>query len=398
MPGFRSREIGVLVDMAGCPNRCRHCWLRCPPNKRLSEETLRWVVQQFKKWVYPGEQGPFFQPVDVMTWYREPDFAPNYRELYELEKELNGGKSIRFELLSIWRLARDESYAKWAYDVGTTDKRLGTSVGEGTESCQISFFGTGETTDYFSRRPGSFRDSLGATERLLEVGIKPRWQLFLTKLIIPELDDLLRLAESMNLENRVRDIGGEFEIFIHAPGPDGEAWNIEHLRPDVGVISQIPTYLVEKTKAHFGASSVEKSPQPPLTKGEEVLGYVIKGEEVLGYAESDLLPQLLNDSQPYAWQPGYLAFMVTSQLDVFSNIAELTPWWRLGNLKTDGIGEIMRRFENDETEGMHAHFHIPISTLAETYGERDSRKIYKLSDLKSRLVRQWAQSHSREDI
>ena len=382
MPGFQSREIGVLVDIAGCPNRCRHCGLGCPPNKRLSEETLRWVVQQFKEWVYPGEQAPFFNPVDVMTWYREPDFAPNYRELYELEKELSDGKSTRFELLSIWRLARDESYAKWAYDVGVTDKRLGTSVGEGTESCQISLFGMEKTTDYFTRRPGSFRDSLVATERLLEVGIKPRWQLFLTKLIIPELDDLLGLAGSMNLEKRIRDIGGEFDIFIHAPGPDGEAWNIEHLRPDVDVVSQIPTYLVEKTKAHSGTSSVEKSPQLPL----------IKGEEVFGYAENDLIPRLLSDAQPYAWQPEHLAFMVTSDLDVFSNIAELTPWWRLGNLKTDGIGEIMRRFENDETEGMYAHFHIPVSTPADAYGQRDSRKIYKIGDLKSRLVRQWAQN------
>ena len=214
----------------------------------------------------------------------------------------------------------------------------------------------------------------------------------MTKLIIPELDDLLRLAESMNLEKRVRDIGGEFDIFIHTPGPDGEAWNIEYLRPDVDVISQIPAYLVEKTKAHFGILSAEKSPQPPLTKGEEVLGYVIKREEVFGYAENDLLPQLLNDSQPYAWQSEYLAFMVTSKLDVFSNIAELKSWWRLGNLKTDGISEIMRRFENDETEGMYAHFHIPISTLADAYGQRDSRKIYKIDDLKSRLVRQWAQN------
>jgi hypothetical protein len=113
MPGFQTREISVLVDMAGCPNRCQHCWLGCPPNKRVSEETLRWVVQQFKEWVYPGEQEPFANPLNVMTWYREPDFAPNYRELYELEKELSGGKSTRFELLSIWRLARDESYAKW---------------------------------------------------------------------------------------------------------------------------------------------------------------------------------------------------------------------------------------------------------------------------------------------
>jgi hypothetical protein len=177
----------------------------------------------------------------------------------------------------------------------------------------------------------------------------------------------------MNLEERVRDISGEFEIFIHTPGPDGEACNIEHLRPDADVVSQIPEYLVEKTKAHFGASSVE---------------------ETFGYAENDLIEQLLNNSQPYSWQPEHLAFMVTSDLDVFSNVAELKPWWSLGNLKTDGIDDIMRRFENDDTDGMYAHFHIPISKLVDKYGQRDSRKIYKIDDLKVRLVRQWAQSNS----
>lgn len=363
MPRFRSREIGLAVDMAGCPNRCRHCWLGCPPNKRVSEETFRWVVQRFREWVYPGQQEPFAHPLSVMTWYREPDFAPNYRDLYELEKELNGGTPTRFELLSIWRLARDEGYAKWAREVGT-------------QACQISFFGMEKTTDYFTRRRGSFRDSLVATERLLEVGIRPRWQLFLTTCIMPELDDLLHLAKTMNLEQRVRNLGGEFQIFLHAPGPDGEAWNIEHLRPDADVVSQIPSYLVEKTQLHFGTSSLE---------------------ETFGYAERDLIPQLLNDPQPYAYQPEHLQFGVTPDLDVFSNIGEFMPWWTLGNLKTDRMNDIMRRFENDEPPGMAANFHIPVSALAETYGRRDSRKLYKMDDLRDRWVRQWAQSQWEEN-
>lgn len=130
-------------------------WLGCPPNKPVSEETFRRIVQQFREWIYPGEQQPFADPLMAMTWYREPDFAPNYRELYELEKELNGGESIRFELLSIWRLARDKNYAKWARDVGVGSE---TGIGTGTRSCQITFFGMEETTDYFTpAEPASSR-------------------------------------------------------------------------------------------------------------------------------------------------------------------------------------------------------------------------------------------------
>jgi len=324
----------------------------------VSEEIVRWVVGQFREWVHPGEREPFFDSIDLLTWYREPDFARNYRALYELEKELNEGRSQRFELLSIWRLARDEGYARWAREVGP-------------DACQITFFGMERTTDWFVRRRGAFRDNIVATERLLEVGIRPRWQLFLTTCILPELDDLVDLAGSMELERRVRDIGGEFEIFIHMPSPDGEAWNIEHLRPDVDVLSGIPAYLVEKTKVHFGAPSIE---------------------DAIGHAEQDLVPKLLGDPRPYGAEPEQRAFMVTPDLDVFSNIGDLMPWWRLGNLERDGIGEIMRGFEGDEPPGMYAHFHIPVSELAEAYGRRESRKIYDIRDLKTRLVRQWAQS------
>src|SRR5512134_4025596 len=89
MPTFKSRKLAVLMDMAGCPNRCRHCWLGHRPNRRVSEDILRWAAKQFRDWTRPGKKQAFAKPLTVMTWYREPDFAPNYRELWELEKELS---------------------------------------------------------------------------------------------------------------------------------------------------------------------------------------------------------------------------------------------------------------------------------------------------------------------
>ncbi len=31
MPAVPREQIGVALDMFGCPNRCRHCWLGPPP-------------------------------------------------------------------------------------------------------------------------------------------------------------------------------------------------------------------------------------------------------------------------------------------------------------------------------------------------------------------------------
>lgn len=348
MPRLPSRKIAVLVDVAGCPNRCRHCWLGNPPNRRVHVDTIRWIARQFREWRRPGDDEPFAQPLTVMTWYREPDFAPDYRALWDLERELSDeGHAQRFELLSIWRLAHDETYAPWAREIGTM-------------VCQITFFGMEESTDYFVRRPGAFRDSLVATERLLNAGIVPRWQPFLTRRALPELEAFVALIHSLDLDRRVRALGHDFTVFARLPGPSGEAFEIEHLRPTVEALHAIPPYLALKTLKHFGQSSLT---------------------EVFGRAEQNLLPELLACDKPEGGWPDTLAFMVTPGLDVYSNVEEPAPWWRLGNLQTDGIAEVMRRFEHDEVPGLRIYFGTPVSELARRYGRPRSRRAYTRGDL-----------------
>jgi hypothetical protein len=356
-----TRHVAVLIDMAGCPNRCRHCWLGAERNRRLPPEALRQVAGEFRAWRRPGAAEPYFQQVDVASWYREPDFAPNYRELHQMEKELSDDNVSRFELLSIWRLARDPSYASWAREVGT-------------EACQITFFGPEETTDWFTRRPGSFRDSLLATERLIEAGIRPRWQIILTRRFLPEAAAFVDLVRSLALEERVAQAGGEFAVFLNTPSPDGEAWQIEDLRPRRQDLADLPEYLVAKTLKHFGAGTLE---------------------ECLGRPEAELLPELRGRTEPPASLPGVLpewpAFRVSSGFDVYTNLGETAPWWRLGNLWQDGLDEIIRRYEADEVPGLQALFRVPVGELAERYGRPEGERLYSPSDLITRWIRLWAQ-------
>ncbi|CAG0935071.1 hypothetical protein TFLX_03896 [Thermoflexales bacterium] len=362
MPKFASSHLAVLVDIAGCPNRCRHCWLGHSPNRRISEETLRRVVQQFREWIHPGETTPFIKPLTVATWYREPDYAANYRDLWNLEQELSDdGAAARFDLLSVWRLARDESYVRWARAIGT-------------QACQITFFGLEETSDYFAGRRGYFKDCLLATHRLLEAGIRPRWQLFLTQQALPELDGFAALIEALHLDQRVQQFGQEFEVFVRTPAPDGAAYHIENVRPTVDALAVIPQYLAEKTRQYNGAVTLE---------------------ECVGAAEADWIPELLKNDDPFNTYPETLAFMVTPDLDVFSNIGEPMPWWKLGNLQTDGVDQVMQRFENDEVWGLHGNFRVPVSQLAQAYGRPASRLLYARDDLVLRWLREWGEDQWR---
>ena len=141
----------------------------------------------------PGESTPYFAHLTVSSWVREPDNTSDYRALYALEQELSDGPPQRFELLSVPRLAHDPGYASWAAEIGTT-------------ACQITFFGVGGTQDWFSRRRGAFQDCLAATAALVRAGIRPRWQLFVTRRLLSELDDLLaRTDYALRITNNAEE-------------------------------------------------------------------------------------------------------------------------------------------------------------------------------------------------
>ena len=316
MPRIDCSHIGVAIDMRGCPNRCRHCYggLQDRRQPRMNAQSLRKIARLFREYIAVAG-GPIKQ-FSLMSWGgREPDFSPSYRRWAELEAELGDGKPARFELLSIWRLARDRSYAPWAKSVGTN-------------ICQITFFGMSHVQDWFYRRKGAFQDCLVATQRLLDAGIIPRWQLFLTKKILPDLDGLMRLIDRLELREKVAQLGGEFDIFLHPPCLIGEARNIAHLSVRLRDIEAIPSELRQATLKHF------KEDRPWETEAEAV-------DRILGSAAP---------ARPFPWplEAGMPWFVITGNWDVFTNLGTNEPWWRLGNLNRDSLSTIIGRFEQDE--------------------------------------------------
>jgi hypothetical protein len=343
------KKIGVAADLAGCPNRCRHCYLGNGPNGRLDRDVLRQAADALWKWSRPGATEPYFHQVDVASWYREPDFSDDYRGFYEIERELSRRAPRRYELLSVWRLARDEGYAAWAKE-------------RGPRICQITFFGMEELTDRLTGRQGAFRDARAATQRLLGVGMVPRWQVILTRPGLPDLSSLLRTAKELDLTNRVADLGERFDMFCHPPGPDGEAWQLEDVRIEEADLAAIPGELMESTRRHFGGK-IEWQPEARLV------------HEVL--AGRRIPPTIPSET----W------FFVNAELDVFSNYGDLTPPWRLGNMQRDGWDNILRSFEEERPPALWTTLQAADAELARRFGRKESLHLYSPGDAKSRWVR-----------
>ena len=346
MPSLPADWVGVAVDIHGCPNRCRHCYLGAPPAPGLREERLREIVAEFR---VAG------RPLRVSAHIWEPDFSADYRHLHELENELGDLPSLRaeMELLSVWRLARDPDYAPWAHSIGV-------------RVCQISFFGLEGATDWACRRRGAFRDALAATERLLAAGIRPRWQWFFTTRLPPDIPGLLALTEDLRLRERCEAAGGPFALFLNCPAPDGEGVHLEGLRPTMEDAARLPGPLREQSERHLGSA--------------------------LGEAEGALIERLLHDQRPIApteadvfSRPLWL--LICGNEDVYANVGEMTPPWRLGNLREEGAGRIIAALEEDRPPGLQALRTVPVAQLAAQFGDRSSRRLYVESDLKSKLLR-----------
>ena len=346
MSKFNRSYLGVMADMAGCPNRCRHCWLGTHRNGHMSIDDFRDIAAAFKGW--RDESGNGIEELSFFSWWREPDFRDDYRELWRLEQELSSpGRAERFELLSTWRLARDENYAKWAAALGP-------------KVCQITFFGMEENTDWGMRRKGAFRDQLTATERCYAAGITPRWQLFLTKRCLSELSEFLRLIREYNIT----------KFFIGGISPEGCGYELENERPELADIGRIPPELIALSR---------------------------DGIAMLGQTEESLLPELYRDRTPPNIRVNAPTLAVNGNFDVYPNIVEPAPWWRLGNLRADGIDAVMNAYRNGTAPGMTMNLTVPVSELAKSYGNPESRKLYDKSDLICRFMHQWGEDYLKEN-
>ena len=87
-----------------------------------------------------------------------------------------------------------------------------------------------------------------------------------------------------------------------------------------------------------------------------------------------------------------VSFYIAPGLDVYLTFTAVSPAYRLGNLKADGVAGVLDAFEHDRTPGQRAMFHTPTSELARRYGRPYGRRLYDSGDVKWRWASLLARS------
>lgn len=343
--------LTLCLDMAGCPNRCRHCWLGVTPNGHLTDDDLTKVAAAFRPWT---------QTLEIVDWYREPDYPNSYRERWQRTSELSDVKTPHFELMSFWRAARDPAYVPWLKS-------------QGVQVCQLTLFGGAGRTDQYVGRKGAFDEVMSAIEQLLDCRIAPRLQVFVNQENLADLCDIAGLVEDLELEKRCEERGLAFSLFVHQGSCDGENEALYDIRLTAADLEKIPSVLTRYTREYFDVSDLQ---------------------DVFGQPEQTLYEILINDRSTASLVTDHPVFLIDKDLNVYPNLTTPAPFWCLGNLNVDDAREIIRTYQNHGSLAQQIRWTVPLNEMVRACGDPLSQRLFSEGDYIMYLLNRYSRYRS----
>lgn len=328
------KKLNLCVDLYGCPNRCKHCWLGQPKHVKMEDHADTDIVDFFK---------PYFDRIAFYSWFREPDMTDRYEERWEMDQKISvNAKPQRFELASFYRLCRDSAYAGFLSRIGI-------------KKVQLTFFGMEEMTDRYVGRKGAFKELLSATDILINHGIAPRYQAFLNRENKDDIVRLLDFIEETDLKKRCETTGVPFEFFVHEGSCEGENRKLYDIRI---AKEEIPRALIEY---HIGYDRLR--------------------------AEKEFCELLKDDASPYVYHnEDEITLYITSDYNVYYHFTNLSENWKIGNMKSESAESLAAKIIREDTFALNEARKISIGELAKRYGDFRSDKAFALNDYKSYLL------------
>ena len=342
-------KITACLDMFGCPNRCKHCWIGVTPNGNLTINDLKFVAEKFR---------PFTTNLEVVDRYREEDYPNNYKELWEVTAELSDTKTPHFENISYWRAVRDNEYIPWLYS-------------QGVRAAQLTLFGKEEITDYYVGRKGAFQEIMQTIKILMQNKIAPRIQVFIYKNNISQLPYIQNLIETLELEKRCSSFDKEFEFFLHQGSCDGENEQLYDVWITTEDADAIPQKLIDFSLKHRRKSNVL---------------------EVLGEPERELYDQLVSDCSTQNIVTDSPIFFIDKDFNVYPNYTTPSHKWCLGNLKTNPTEEILNDYINNNSIAQRILTSVPVGEMVKKCGNIESTRLFSKCDYKNFILNKYCRT------
>ncbi len=170
-------RVSIAFDLYGCPQACKHCWLGPQKKGNISFNEALLEFDAIKKF----QEKERFHDADIEYLgidYREPHFGDNYKVEYAVVDEINGTKfdiDHDFQLVSLWRIAKDRSYPAWCKE-------------RGIDGAQLKVFGGKDATKHFLGRATAYEETMQRAKTLIEHGMLQRFQIYLNRVGVDSLN------------------------------------------------------------------------------------------------------------------------------------------------------------------------------------------------------------------
>lgn len=342
--------LGVDLQIAGCPNACRHCPDGHPPfGALMSVENARWVLEHCR---------PF---ADVLSPYVsfDPTAHPDMLDLLALCQELGDDpEGSDWSVLSTngHGIARSDD----PEDLLRGFRKLG------VRAVAFTLHGEREYHDWFACWRGAF-DDIWRTARLCgHVGLDTYFNFYVDRRNASDLQPFLERTEQLQEETGVQ-VGTDLPVFVLFWSSPRLRVYERKLRPRPADLEPVRDYL----EARWGRNLEE-------------------------YTEGNWVRRLLDPADPLPRPRRSVrhADSVGLQIDRAFDVWEEPPLRehaavRHGNLRTDGLGVIIDRFRAWELPD-----YPDVTELAAVYGNRESGLLHRNPmSLYVKWIARWLTEH-----
>ena len=118
---------------------------------------------------------------------------------------------------------------------------------------------------------------------------------------------------------------------------------------------------------------------------EALIPYFLNYEELL--SEREWCEKWKDDGSHYVpHNEEDIVLYVANNYDLFFNFTHMRPEWRIGNLKTDPIGELVRRVLEEDIPALNKARKITLGELVRRYGNPASERAFEEEDYRIYLL------------
>ncbi len=328
-------ELGMFVEIMGCPTTCQHCWAAGRPYQAMPLEDISWVLHEVRRYCEAHDL--------TVGGYPMHEFAahPQAAQVMRLFHDLWNVVEEPVPTTGVPLAPRDD----WR-ELLSTLRSLGTST------LWFAFHGADSVHDRAVLRKGAYRESLHAIELTRLAEMRAGCNLFVTKENTHQFDQLVADLQHAGIQEIIPCLYG---FLPNARGRHSELLRPEwqDVRPLVEKLNSIPETVLWR---HFWYELPDK------------------------HTESWYVRRALEGTWPDEPSSRGISLVCRPNLDVYRGVAgQYTR--RYGNLRRDGTDHVLNRAvadgaSTDDEIWFPREQLLPVRELAERFGQPHSRRIH----------------------